>query len=65
LVCGARDEDVRAVGLDEGPKMPDLLPAIERRGIAVVRDVSRDEAVAVLEEYAGSGGMIYNAREGE
>jgi hypothetical protein len=64
LVCGARDEDVRAVGFDEGPKMPDLLPAIERRGISVVRDVSRDEAVAVLEEYAGSGGMIYNAREG-
>jgi hypothetical protein len=30
-----------------------------------VRDVSHDEAVAVLEEYAGSGGMIYNARQGE
>ena len=45
--------------------MPDLLPALERRCISVVRDVSRDEAVAVLEEYAGSGGMIYNARQGE
>ncbi|HEY6673472.1 MAG: hypothetical protein ACJ732_04205 [Rubrobacteraceae bacterium] len=45
--------------------MPDWLPALERRGISVVRDVSRDEAVAVLEEYAGSGGMIYNARQGQ
>jgi hypothetical protein len=45
--------------------MPDWLPALERRGISVVRDVSRDEAVAVLEEYAGSGGMIYNTSEGE
>jgi hypothetical protein len=45
--------------------MPDWLPALERRGISVVRDVSRDEAVAVLEAYAGSGGMIYNARQGQ
>jgi hypothetical protein len=65
LVCGARYEDARAVGFDEGPKMPDWIPALERRGISVVRDVSHDEAVAVLEEYAGSGGMIYNARRGE
>jgi hypothetical protein len=37
-----------------------------RRGTEDARlDVSRDEAVAVLEEYAGSGGMIYNTREGE
>ncbi len=65
MVCGARDEDARAGGFDEGPKMPDWLPALERRDISVVRDVSRDEAVAVLEEYAGSGGMIYITREGE
>ena len=65
MVCGARHEDARAGGFDEGPKMPDGIPALERRGISVVRDVSRDEAVAVLEEYAGSGGMIYNARQGE
>ena len=65
MVCGARDEDARVIGFDEGPKMPDWLPALERRGISVVRDVSRDEAVAVLEEYAGSGGMIYITREGE
>jgi hypothetical protein len=61
LVCEARDEDGRAIGFDEGPKMPDWIPALERRGISVVRD----EAVAVLEECAGRGGMIYNARQGE
>jgi tRNA(Arg) A34 adenosine deaminase TadA len=65
LACGARDEDARAIGFDEGPKMPDWIPALERRGISVVRDVCRDEAVAVLEEYAGRGGVIYNARQGE
>ena len=37
-----------------------------RRGTEDARlDVSRDEAVAILEEYAGSGGMIYITREGE
>lgn len=65
LACGARDEDARAIGFDEGPKMPDWIPALERRGISVVRDVCRDEAAAVLEEYAGRGGAIYNARQGE
>jgi hypothetical protein len=43
----------------------DWIPALERRGISVVRDVCREDAVAVLEEYAGRGGMINNARQGE
>jgi tRNA(Arg) A34 adenosine deaminase TadA len=65
LACGARDEDARAIGFDEGPKMSDWIPALEQRGISVVRDVCRDEAATVLEEYAGRGGVIYNARQGE
>ena len=65
LACGARDEDARAIGFDEGPKMPDWIPALEQRGISAVCDVCRDEAAAVLEEYAGGGGVIYNARQGE
>jgi tRNA(Arg) A34 adenosine deaminase TadA len=65
LACGARDEDACAIGFDEGPKMSDWIPALERRGISVVRDVCRDEAATVLEEYAGRGGVIYNARQGE
>jgi tRNA(Arg) A34 adenosine deaminase TadA len=65
LACGARDEDARDIGFDEGPKMPDWVSSLERRGISVVRDVCRDEAAAVLREYAESGGTIYNARQGE
>jgi tRNA(Arg) A34 adenosine deaminase TadA len=64
LACGARDEDARDIGFDEGPKMPDWASALERRGITVVRDVCREEAAAVLEEYAENGGVIYNARQG-
>ena len=64
LVCGARDEDARAVGFDEGPKAPGWEHDFEERGITVVRDVLRDEATAVLRRYAEEGGDIYNARRG-
>jgi len=62
LVCAARDEDARRIGFDEGDKPADWVSALERRGIAVLRDVCRDEAVAVLEAYRRAGGPIYNAR---
>jgi tRNA(Arg) A34 adenosine deaminase TadA len=65
LVCGARDEDARAIGFDEGPKLPDWVGALEQRGISVVCDVCRDEAAAVLRGYVDGGGMIYNARQGD
>ena len=65
LVCGARDEDARSIGFDEGPKMSDWVSSLEQRGISVVRDTCRDEAAAVLRNYAESGGEIYNARQGD
>ena len=60
LTCGARDEDARGAGFDEGPKLPNWVEELEKRGIQVCRDVLRDEAVAVLQEYASSGAPIYN-----
>jgi tRNA(Arg) A34 adenosine deaminase TadA len=64
LVCGAREEDASAVGFDEGAKPSEWVPALEGRGIAVTRDVLREEAAGVLREYAASGGEIYNSRQG-
>jgi hypothetical protein len=61
LVCGARDEDARAIGFDEGPKLVDRVTSLNDRGIAVLRDVLRDEAITVLQEYIASGGILYNA----
>ena len=63
LVCGARDEDAGAIGFDEGEKPIRWVPALEWRGIAVVRDVLREEAASVLSEYAVSGGEIDNPRQ--
>lgn len=62
LVCGARDEDARALGFDEGPKLADWVAPLERRGIEVVRDVKREASVEVLERYLKNGGIIYNSR---
>ena len=65
LLCGARDEDARAVGFDEGAKLPDWITALEERGISVKRDVLREDAARVLRDYANSGGEVYNARQGD
>ena len=62
LICGARDEDARYIGFDEGAKPPDWVASLEARGIAVLRDVLREEARAVLQHYADTGGVIYNPR---
>jgi hypothetical protein len=59
-----RDEDASAIGFDEGEKPIQWVPALERRGITVVRDVLREEAASVLRECVENGGEIYNARRG-
>jgi tRNA(Arg) A34 adenosine deaminase TadA len=61
LVCGARDEDARGIGFDEGPKLSNWQRSLEERGIQVARDILRPEAVAVLDLYTRTGGPIYNA----
>ncbi len=60
LVCGARTEDVQAIGFDEGPVFDESFDYLQSRGVIVVRDVMRDEARAVLHEYQARGGTIYN-----
>lgn len=61
VICGARDEDVRAIGFDEGAKPHDWVNELKRRGIAVTRDVLRDDAAAALRAYAEQQGLIYNS----
>lgn len=62
MVCGARDEDARAIGFDEGDKPGQWSEQLKSRGIEVVMDVRRQEAVAVLLAYTQAGGVIYNGR---
>jgi tRNA(Arg) A34 adenosine deaminase TadA len=60
LVCGARDEDARAIGFDEGAKVDNWIDSLAKRGIETVADVCREEAVGVLREYRSRNGVIYN-----
>lgn len=60
VVSGARDEDARAIGFDEGDKPGAWADALRHRGIEVLEDVRRAEASAVLRSYLDAGGVIYN-----
>jgi tRNA(Arg) A34 adenosine deaminase TadA len=56
LLIGARSEDVmRLTEFDEGPLPADWIGELERRGIAVRRDLHRDAACEVLRRYGESG----------
>lgn len=62
VVCGARSQDAERIGFDEGPKSRAWKAELRHRGIAVLRDICRDQAVQVFDEYARRGGQIYNSR---
>ncbi len=62
LVCGARGADAEQIGFDEGDKPASWVDGLERRGISVLRDICREQAVAILKDYQSSGGIIYNPR---
>lgn len=64
LACGAREEDAKAIGFDEGPKPSAWPAALAKRGITVVRDVLRPAAAKDLLRYQQRGGLIYNGRRG-
>ncbi len=60
LLVGARSEDVEELTeFDEGPLPADWIGELERRGIAVTRDVEREAARAVLRSYGEAGGERY------
>lgn len=64
VVCGARDEDARSVGFDEGDKPAAWIKSLEKRGIEVERDVCRKDAAQILSDYQRMGGLIYNSQSG-
>jgi len=60
LLIGARAEDVMALTeFDEGPLPADWVGELEKRGIAVTRDIAREDACAVLRAYGEGGGQRY------
>ena len=63
VVAGSGPELEELTGFDEGPVVADWADQFERRGIAVVQDVLRDEALAVFRSYGDRvDAVVYNAR---
>ncbi len=62
LEFGASDADVRAIGFDEGDKPADWAQLLRHRGIQVLGEVLRLQAVEVLQAYVTSGGTLYQPR---
>jgi len=59
LLIGARADDVQDLaGFDEGPLPEDWAGELEKRGIAIKRDLMRDHARDVLRDY-GDSGLVY------
>jgi tRNA(Arg) A34 adenosine deaminase TadA len=60
VLVGARSEDVMTLTeFDEGPLPEDWIGELERRGIAVTRDLLREQACDILRSYGESGGQRY------
>ncbi len=66
VVAGSGPELEEITGFDEGPVRDDWAEQFEARGIAVVTDVLRQEALDVYRAYAAhvaaTGAVVYNAR---
>jgi len=69
VVAGEGPELEEITTFDEGPVGPDWAEQFENRGIEVVGDVLRDEALAVFRNYRkavdeSDDVVVYNARGG-
>ena len=62
VVAGDGPELEQLTGFDEGPMVPDWADQFERRGIEVVQNVGRDDALAVYSAYGAADALVYNAR---
>ncbi len=65
VIAGAGPELEQITGFDEGPLTPAWREELARRGIGLVEDVLREEAIQAYKEFAASQQFVYNARLGE
>lgn len=64
VVAGDGPELEDITGFDEGPVHPNWQEDLEKRGIEVINNILRAEAIAAYEEFAASQNFVYNARLG-
>lgn len=64
VVAGDGPELEEITGFDEGPVHPNWRTELEKRGIEVVEDILRSDAIAGFEAFSASQQLVYNARLG-
>jgi len=60
---GPELEDI--TGFDEGPVHHEWRTELQQRGITLVENVLRDEAIKAYKEFAAAQKFVYNARQGK
>jgi tRNA(Arg) A34 adenosine deaminase TadA len=65
VIAGSGPELEEITGFDEGPVHPDWEAELAKRGIALVDNVLTEEALQVYRDFAASGNIVYNSRQGE
>lgn len=63
-IAGSDSEMEKITGFDEVPIHPDWRREWQVRGIELIEDVLREEALEVFREFAASNPLIYNGRTG-
>ena len=64
VICGAKAQDARGIGFDEGAIPADWRNILHTRQITTETGVLAEAARKVLADYATSGGLIYNSCPG-
>ena len=64
VIAGDGPELEAITGFDEGPVHPEWRAELQQRGIELVEDVLREQAIAAYREFAASLDFVYNARLG-
>jgi len=64
VIAGSGPELEQITGFDEGPIHPQWEQELAKRGIELINNVLTEQAVAVYRDFAASGALVYNGRQG-
>jgi tRNA(Arg) A34 adenosine deaminase TadA len=62
-IAGSGPELERITGFDEGPIHPEWANELAKRGIELIDNVLKEDALEVYRDFASSGALVYNARQ--
>ncbi len=64
MIAGSGPELEQITGFDEGPLPSEWRRELAKRGIELIEDIFREEALTDFKAFAASEAIVYNARQG-